>query len=102
MLGTDLVSNFEIIPRIRLKAFSSHQIPRSIIPSLGENFQSTLSSQLFKSSCMGFSFNQVVTFEIFNKDFKHYHIIGEKALHVSSQSSVMNKFFQLVNLIMDG
>ena len=53
MLGIDLVSNLEIIPRIRLKAFSSHQIPRSIIPSLGENFQSTLPSQLFKSSCMG-------------------------------------------------
>ena len=48
LLGTDIVSNLEIIPRIKLKTFPSHQIPRSIIPShLGENFQSTLSSQLF-------------------------------------------------------
>ena len=47
---------------------------------------------------MGLSFNQVVTFKILNQEFKHYHVIGEKALHVSSQSSVMNKFFQLVNL----
>ena len=76
----------------------SHQILRSIIPSLGENCQSTLPSQLFKSSRMGLSFNQVVTFEILNQKFKHYHIIGENALHVSSQLSVMNKFFQFVNL----
>ena len=37
MLGIDLVSNLEIIPRNRLKALPSHQILRSIIPSLGEN-----------------------------------------------------------------
>ena len=66
MLGTNLVSNLEIIPRIRLKAFPSHQILRSIIPSLGKNCQSTLSSQLFEFSCMGLSFNQVDTFQIFN------------------------------------
>ena len=47
---------------------------------------------------MGLSFNQVVTFEISNQEFKYYHVIGEKALHVSSQSSLMNNFFQLVNL----
>ena len=47
---------------------------------------------------MGLSFNQVVTFEILNQEFKHYHVIGEKALHVSSQSSIMNNFFQFVNL----
>ena len=47
---------------------------------------------------MGLSFNQVVTFEISNQDFKHYHKIGEKVLHVSSQSSVMNNFFQFINL----
>ena len=47
---------------------------------------------------MGLSFNQVVTFEILNQEFKHYHLIGENALDVSSQSSVMNKFFQFVNL----
>ena len=29
MLGTDLVSDLEIIPRIKLKAFPSHQILRS-------------------------------------------------------------------------
>ena len=53
-LGTDLVSNLEIIPRIKLKAFPSHQSLRSITSSyLGENFQSTLPSQLFESSCMG-------------------------------------------------
>ena len=51
MLCTDLVSNLEIIPRIKLKSFPSHQILRSIISShLGENFQSTLSSQLFEFS----------------------------------------------------
>ena len=94
-VDTDLVSNLEITPGINLKALSSHQILRSIIPSLRENFQSTLLSQLFKSSCMGLSVSQVVTFEVLNKKFKHYHIIGEKALHVSSQSSVMNKFFNL-------
>ena len=43
---TDLVLNLEIIPRINLKAFSSHQVLRSIVLGLGENFQSTLSSQL--------------------------------------------------------
>ena len=47
---------------------------------------------------MGLSFNQVVTFEILNQEFKHYHVIGENALHVSSQSSLMNKFFQFVSL----
>ena len=35
MLCTDLVSNLEIIPRIKLKVFPSHQILRSSIPSLG-------------------------------------------------------------------
>ena len=67
----DVVLNLEITPRINLKALSSHPILRSIIPSLGENFQSTLPSQLFKSSCMGLSFSQVVTFKILNQDFKH-------------------------------
>ena len=89
----DLVSNLEITPGINLKALSYHQIPRSIISSLGENFQSTLPSQFFESFGMGLSFNKVVTFEISNHDLKHYHEIGEKALHVSSQSSVMNNFF---------
>ena len=56
-VDTDLVSNLEITPGINLKALSSHQILRSIIPRLGENFQSTLPSQLFKSYCMGLSFN---------------------------------------------
>ena len=97
-VDTDLVSNLEITPGINLKALFSHQILRSIIPSLGENFQSAFPSKLFKSSCMGLSFNQVITFEILNQDFKHYHIIGEKELQVSSQSSVMNNFFQFVNL----
>ena len=97
-VDTDLVLNFEFTLGINLNAFSSHQILRSIIPSLGENFQSTLPSQLFKSSCMGLSFNQVVTFEILNQEFQHHHAIGEKVLNVSSQSSVMKKFFQFVNL----
>ena len=65
-VDTNLVSNLEIILGMKLKAFPSHQIPRSIIPSLGENFQSTLPSQLFESSCMGLSSAQVVTFKIFN------------------------------------
>ena len=75
-VDADLVLNLEITLGINLKALSYHLIPRSIIPSLGENFQSTLPSQLFESSCMGLSFNQVVTFEIFNQEFKHYHVIG--------------------------
>ena len=49
-VDTDLVSNLEITPGINLKALSSHQVLRSIIPSLGENFQSTLLSQLFEFS----------------------------------------------------
>ena len=97
-VDTDLVSNIEITPGINLNALSSHQILRSIIPSLEENFQSTLPSHLFKSSCMGLSFNQVLTFKILNQEFKHYHVIGENALHVSSLSSVINKFFQFVNM----
>ena len=40
-VDTDLVSNLEITPGINLKTLSYHQIPRSIISSLGENFQST-------------------------------------------------------------
>ena len=99
-VDTDLVLNLEITPGINLKALSSHQILRSIIPNLGENFQSTLPSQLFKSSCMGLSLSQVVTFEILNQKFKHYHVIGEKALHVSSQSSVMNNFFLICKSIL--
>ena len=60
-VDTNLVSNLAIIPRIKLKTFSSHQLPRLIIPShMEENFQSTLLSQLFESSCMGFWSNQGV------------------------------------------
>ena len=47
---------------------------------------------------MGLSFNQVVTFEILNQEFKHYHEIGEKALHVSSQSSIISNYFQFASL----
>ena len=78
----DLASNLAFIPVIQLKFFYSHQISRSIIPShLGENFQSTLLSQLFESSCMGLCSNQAVTFETFSEEFEHGHIIGENALH---------------------
>ena len=81
-----------------MKKKSSHQFPRSIILShLGENFQSTLPSQLFESSCVGLSFNREIIFEIFSQEL-HYHIIGEKTHHISFQSSVMNNFFQFVNL----
>ena len=47
-VDTDLASNLAIIPGIELKAFFSHQILISIIPShLGENIQSTRLSQKF-------------------------------------------------------
>ena len=94
-VDTDLVLNLEITPGINLKALSSRQILRSILPSMGENFQSTHSSQLFEFSCMGLAFNQVDTFQIFNQEFKHYHVIGETTLHISSQSPVMIFFFNL-------
>ena len=98
-MDTDLASNLAIIPGIQLKTFYSHQIPGSIIPShLGENFQSTLSSQLFESSCMGLCSNQAVTFEICSQEFEHGHMIGENALHFPSRSSVINNIFQFINL----
>ena len=81
----DLASNLAIIPGIQLKTFYSHQIPRSIIPShLGENFQSTLPSQLFESSCMGLFSDQSWIFEISSQESKNGHIIGENALHFPS------------------
>ena len=89
-MDTDLVSNLAIIPRIQVKTFLSHQIPSL----LGENFQSTLSSQLFESSCMGLCPKQTFIFEIFIQESKHGHIIGENALHFPSRSSVMNNIFQ--------
>ena len=51
-------------------------------------FQSTLPSQPFESSCMGFCSNQAI-FEIFSQEFEHGHIIGENALHFPSWSSVL-------------
>ena len=88
---TDLVSNLAIIPGIKLKTFFSHQFSRSIIPShMGENFQSTISSQSFESFCMGLCSNQVVTFKIFSQESKHGHIIGENAFF---QSAWMNNTF---------
>ena len=94
-VDTDLTSNHLAITHgIQLKTFFSHQIPRSIIPShMGENFQSTLPSQLFKSSCMGLCSNHAITFEIFSQEFEHGQIIGENALHFPSRSSVMNNIF---------
>ena len=98
-VDTDLASNLAIIPGIQLKAFFSHQIPRSIIPShLGENFQSILLSQLFESSYMGLCSDQAFIFEIFSQESKHAHIIGENALSFPSQSSLMNNIFQFINL----
>ena len=47
---------------------------------------------------MGLCSNQAVTFKNFSQESEHCHIVGEKALHVSSQSSVMNEFFQFVNM----
>ena len=47
---------------------------------------------------MGLCSNQAVTFEIFSQEFEHCHIVREKSLHVSSQSSLMNNIFQFVNL----
>ena len=81
-----------------MKAFPSDQIPRSIVPSLRENFQATLPCQLFESSCMGLCSNQAVTFEIFSQESEHGHIIGENVLHIFSQSSLMNNMFQFLNL----
>ena len=84
-VDTELASSLAIIPGIQLKDFFSHQIPRSIMPShLGENFQSTLSSQIFESSCMGFCSNQAFIFEIFSQESKRGHIIEENALHFPS------------------
>ena len=81
------------------KLFFSNQIPRSIIPSyLGENFESTVLSQHFESSCMGLCSNQAVTFETLSQGFEHGHIIGKNALHFPSRSSVMNNNFQFINL----
>ena len=97
MLGNDIVSNLEIIYRFKLKYFPSHQIMRSIIPSMGENFQSTLLSQLFKSSCLGLGSNQAVIFEIFSQEFEHSHIMGENVFHFSSESSVLNNILQFIN-----
>ena len=98
-MDTDLVSNLAIIPRIQVKTLLSHQIMRLIIPShLGENFQSSLPSQLFESSCMGFCSEQYFIFEIFSQESKHGHIIGENALQFPSQSSLMNNIFQSINL----
>ena len=98
-VDTDLASNLAIIPGIQLKTFYSHQIPRSIIPShLGENFQSTLLSQLSESSCMGFCSDQVATFKIFSQESDNCCIIGEKALHFSFQLSWINNIFQFINL----
>ena len=95
---SDLVLNLVIIPWIKLKSFPSHQIPRSIIPSLGIFFEFTLSSQLFESSCMDLCSNQAITFEIFSQEIEHGHIIGENTLHFSSWSSVMSNIFQFINL----
>ena len=95
-MDIDLVSNLTIIPRIKLKTFSSHQIIRSIILShLGENFQSTLPSQLLQSSCMGLLSNQDVTFKIFSHESKHCLVIGE---NVFFQSAWMNNIFWFTNL----
>ena len=93
-----LVSNLEITPGINLKTLSSHQIPRSIIPNLGETFQSTLPSQLFESFCMGLCSNQAVIFENFSQEFEHGHIMGENALHFLYRSSVMNNILQFINI----
>ena len=99
-VDTDLALNLAIILGTQLKAFFSHQIPRSIIPShLGENFQSTLPSQLFESSCVGLCSIQDATFEIFSQEFEHGHIIGENALHFPYRSSIMNNIFQFINLL---
>ena len=97
--GADLVSNLAIIPGIKLKTFFSHQIPRSIIPShMGENFQFTLPSQLFESSCMGLCSKQSFIFEMFSQESKHDHTIGENTLHFPSWSSVMSNIVQFINL----
>ena len=75
MSDTDLASNLAIIPGIQLKTFLSPQILRSIVPShMGENFQSTLPSQIFESSCMGLCSKQSFIFKIFNQE--HAHMIG--------------------------
>ena len=94
-MDTDLVLNLETTPGINLKAFSSHQIPRSIVPNLGETFQSTLSSQLFESSCMGLCSNQAVIFENFSQEYGHGHIIGENTVHFPSWSSVNEEYFSI-------
>ena len=62
----------------------------------------TLPSQLFKSSCVGVWPDQAFLFRIFNQESEHCHIVGEKSLHVSSQSSLMINMFQFVNVSYGG
>ena len=96
--NSEIISRFKSV--IHLKTLPFYQISRSIIINcMGKstNFKSTLPSQLLKSSCMGSCSNQVLTSEIFGKEFQECQVVNSETFHLLFQSSLVHDIFQFSN-----